>query len=254
MRGALLINILCIGMLAISTACHKGNSMGDIDYANDFSDEKEKALISAIMIGDGSTVKRLASEGVNLCAVGQFENTPMAVALKLRQMKIVKQLLELGVNPNFRTPKGVAAAKTAVTTLKDPGFLKILLDFDLNPNLKSGTTPLILFAVTEGNWHHYEMLLSHGADINSKDGDGSSLLLILVLRFKYDRAKALMLQGADFTTSNANGLNVLDNLVDAQRRFCEDPNSRDCRSRAELLKIMRTKGTKIPPGLPGMDR
>jgi ankyrin repeat protein len=243
---------MCICALLIGTAYHKGNSMGDMDYANDFDDKKEKALITAIMIGDGSTVKRLAREGVNLSAVGQSESTPMAVALKLGQKKIVKQLLELGVNPNFRTPKGVAAAKTAVTTLKDPDYLKILLDFGMNPNLKNGATPLIFFAETEENWPHYEMLLSKGADINSMDSDGSSLVLDLVLGFAYDRAKALMLQGADFTTSNASGLNVLDNLVDAQKRFCEDPNSRDCRSRAELLKIMRAKGTRIPPGLPGM--
>ena len=37
-------------------------------------------------------------------------------------------------------------------------------------------------------------------------------------------------------------LNVLDILIDAQKRFCEDPNSPDCRKRAELMQLMRERG------------
>jgi len=246
------ISICIVLVVFIITACHKGNSMNEIDYSKDYVDSKEKILITAVMAGDTTAVKRLASEGVNLNAVGQYENTPMTTALKLGKKNIVRQLLGLGVKPNFRTPNGVAAAEVAVTFQKDPEYLRLLLDFGLDPNLKSENTPLIFFALTEGNWPQYEMLLNKGADINMKNSDGSSLVLGLVMGFEYERAKDLIMKGADFKSPNVNGLNVLYELVVSQKRFCENPNSPDCRKRAELLKLMRERGVEIPPGLPGM--
>lgn len=224
--------------------------MDKIDYTADYTDQKEKDLIKAVAAGDTGSIRQLAAQGVNLNAVGSYENTPLRTALKVGQNKSVKSLLELGANPNFRTPKGVAAAKIAVTFQRDPEFLKMLLDHGLDPNLKSEDVPLIFFALSEGKWRHYDMLMAKGADINSRNGDGSSLLLDLVMQMEYDRAKDLLLKGADFRVVSMTGLNVLDQLVDYQRRLCNEPNLPDCHKRAELLRLMQERGMEIPSGLP----
>jgi ankyrin repeat protein len=210
--GMLMLNIIAI--LIFCLGCSKGNSMDAIDYSKDYSDTKNIQLIQAVMAGDTNAVRRLAHEGVNLNAVGLYENTPLRTSIKVGQKKTMRLLLELGANPNFKTPKGVAGADVAVIFQKNPEFLKLLLDFGLDPNLKSGDVPLIFFALSEGHWHHYDMLLAKGADINSKTPDGSSLLLDLVMRLEYDRAKEILLRGADFRAVSKTGLNVLDSLAD----------------------------------------
>lgn len=226
--------------------------MSEIDYSNDYSDSREKELIKAIMAGDTVSIRKLAASGVNLNAVGAYENTPLRTAIKVGQKEAVRCLLDLGVSPNLRTPKGVAPAKVAVTFQKDPEYLKILFDHGLDPNLKCEEVPLIFFAVAEGRWAHYDMLLAKGADINSRNGNGCSLLLDLVMQLEYDRAKDLLLKGADPTVVSMTGLNVLDQLVDYQRRMCGEPGLADCQKRAELLRLMEQRGVKIPAGLPYM--
>lgn len=253
MISAKLFIFLCLLLFTLCViSCMKGTQMDKIDYSEDYSDQKEKELIKAIMAGDTVTITKLAAQGVNLNAVGAYENTPLRIALKVGRKEAVRCLLSLGVSPNFRTPKGVAAAKVAVTFQRSPEYLKILFDHGLNPNLKSGDVPLVFFAVAEGRWAHYDMLLAKGADINSRNGDGSSLLLALVMQLEYDRAKDLLLRGADCTVVSMTGLNVLDELVDYQRRFCTEPNLPDCHKRAELLRLMQERGMTVPPGLPCM--
>ncbi|QWV91990.1 hypothetical protein KP004_12220 [Geomonas oryzisoli] len=239
-------------LLLILTVYSKGGHMREIDYSEDFSSPKEKELISAIMDGDIVTLRRLAAEGGNLNAVGAYENTPLRTALMLGQKSAVKALLQLGVNPNLKTPEGVAAADVVVTFQRDPAFLELLFEYGLDPDLTSENVPLIFFAVSEGLWRQYNMLLAKGADINSRNENGSSLLLDLVMQMEYDRAKDLLLKGADFRVKSMHGLNVLDELVDYQRRFCSDPDLPDCHKRAELLRMLQERGASVPPGLPCM--
>lgn len=236
----------------VLSACRGGNSMSEIDYSEYFSNPKEAGLVRAIAAGNGEAVKRFASEGVDLNAVGEYHNTPLRVAVKLKRKQIVRVLLQLGVNPNGRTPQGVVAAADDAVSEKDPEYLKLFLEYGLDPNLKCDDLPLIFSAVSEGNWPQYEMLLRKGADINSKAPDGSSLLLDLVMQLEYDRAKDLLLKGADCTVVSMHGLNVLEELVDYQTRFCGEPGLPDCHKRAELLRLMRERGVAIPQGLPYM--
>lgn len=243
-----IILVILIWLVANS----RGAKMERIDYSEDFTSAEDKQIVLAIASGDIPAIKRLAAAGGNLQAVGAYENTPMRTALKLGQTKAIEALLQLGVDPNFKTPGGTAAADIAVTFQRDPKFLELLLDHGLDPNLSSGGVPLIFFATTEGLWRQYDMLLAKGADVNSKNEDGSSLLLDLVLLMQYDRARDLLLKGADYKPVSTTGLNVLDLLVDYQRRMCIDPDLPDCRKRAELLRLLRERGAAVPPGLPYM--
>lgn len=229
-----------------------GRRMSKIDYSADFANPKEKMFVRAVADGNTGPVKQLAAQGVNLNAIGAYENTPLRVALQTGRLESVICLLRLGASPNFRTPAGVAAAKVAITAQENPEFLQVLLDYGLDPNLKSENVPLIFFAVSEGRWQHYDILLAKGADVNSRNENGSSLLLDLVMQMEYDRAKDLLLKGADFGVKSMHGLNVLDELVDYQRRLCIDPDLPDCRKRAELLRLLQERGASVPQDLPYM--
>ncbi len=225
--------------------------MNKIDYSEYYSNPSEIALIKAIMVGDAATVKQLSSSGVNLNAIGKYENTPIRVALKCQQKEIVRLLLQLGVSPNFTTPGGSVAAIVALE-LDDPGYLDLLLEHGLNPNLKEEEEPIIFSAIRDGRWNQFKKLIISGTDIQSKSINNTTLVQELVAVSQYDYAKALILRGADFTSPNKTGLTVLKILVNDQTRLCEDPNHPACQKRAELLRMLRDRGVNVPAGLPGM--
>ena len=116
------ITRLCLVAVALlSMACNQGKTMNEIDYSKDYSNSAEVELIRAVMKGDSSAVKRLAASGVNINAVGKYENTPLRNEIKCQQKEIVLLLLQLGVDPNFTTP-GKAVPAFATTELDDPSF------------------------------------------------------------------------------------------------------------------------------------
>lgn len=52
-------------------------------------------------------------------------------------------------------------------------------------------------AALEGHYDVVQLLLAHGADINSKDADGRSTLYVLALDNRLAMAKYLLSEGAD---------------------------------------------------------
>jgi len=222
--------------------------MNKVDYSKYFSIPYEMELIKAVMKGDSSAVKRLAVSGVNINAVGKHEVTPHRTAIKCQQKEIVLLLLKLGVDPNFTTP-GKAVPAFAATTLDDPMYLNILWDHGLNPNIKQDGEPIIFAAISRGNeWLNFKTLINRGADINSITSNHSSLVLELVGVSQYDYAKALILDGANFTTPNDTGLTVVEVLVNDQTTLGENKKDPNYIKRAELLEMLRERGVKIPQG------
>jgi ankyrin repeat protein len=252
----IIARICLIAVTLLSMACNQGKTMNKIDYSKYFSNPTEIELIKAVMKGDSATIKRLAASGVNLNAVGKYETTPLSTALKCRQKEIVSLLLQLGVDPNFTTPGKAVPAFTA-TELDDSSYLNILLEHGLNPNLKEDGEPIIFSAIRMGyqwsnnspsQWSNYDLLISKGADINIKSGYNTTLVLELVGLSRYDLAKTLILQGADYTTPNNAGLTVLEVLIDDQKAFGADPNHAAFKKRKELLNMLRERGVKVPDG------
>lgn len=226
--------------------------MNDINYSADFSSPLDVELVKAIMKGDVAKVKQLAASGANINAVGQYEVTPLSVALECQQKEIVGLLLQLGVDPNFTTSKGAVPAFIA-TEREDPDYLNILLARGLNPNLKEDGEPLVFAAIREGQWEQFKILMHNGVDIQSKSRNNTSLVQQLVSVSQYDLAKDLILKGADFVSPNNTGLTVLERLVNDQTRLCADPKHPACQKRAELLRMLTERGVKVPSDLPGMD-
>lgn len=243
---------LCLLFLLFAgTACNQGKPMSDIDYSKYYSDPAEIELIKAIENGDAAAVKRLASTGVNINAVGKYENTPLRTALKIGKKEIVELLLKMGVSPNFTTPKGAVPAFVALEH-DNPDFLNMLLAHGLDVNLKEEGEPIVFAAMREGKWDQFKTLMNKGVDINSKTPDNTTIVQELVALSQYDFAKVLIMRGADFTSTNNAGQTVLKILVNYQTRLCADPNHPACQKRAELLRLLRERGVQVPAGLPGM--
>lgn len=244
------VTILVQLILAVSISCTaftKDNKMTTPDYTKDFVNPVEQKMIRAIMLGDLHSLSSISSGGVNLNALGKFDNTPMRVALKCRQANVIVFLLQNGVDPNFVTPAGSVPAFLAAEQ-SDVQILITLLDHGLNPNIKQDGEPIIFAAIREAQWENLRMLTSRGADFNSRTPNNSSVLLELVSMSQYDLAKALILHGVDPTIPNDTGLTVIKVLINDQKAFGADRKNVNFKKRAELLRLLRDRGVSIPAG------
>ena len=202
--------------------------------------------------GNKNTLVRLHAQNANFNVVGNYESTPLDIAIEIERLDVVKWLLDFGADPNFRTPKGVVAAKSAVLQ-KTPGYLQTLLGAGLNPNIKYTTRPIIFHAIESSRWKNYDILVAAGADVfHTKTGNNSTVALYMAMQFEYERLIQLIKAGADVTTPSNTGLSVVKDIAKMQQRFSGNPNHPAFKMRVEFLNMLRDKGIAIPKDIPGM--
>jgi ankyrin repeat protein len=135
------------------------------------SKNESTLLLYAIKSGNLDQVKLLISP-LNVNALIEPENcTPLIVALKSNQPKIVDFLLENGADPNFRcngrTPLMYACKVISKTQIK------LLLDHQVNINDtdSTGTTSLMIAAAIQPV-SVAKLLIRHGASLNVRNKIG----------------------------------------------------------------------------------
>jgi hypothetical protein len=243
---------ILIFLLSI-TGCSIGEAnMDKKQYITFFKDPVAIELITAVVNADKKTLSRLHSQNANFDVIGDYDNTPLRIAIKIDRLDVVKWLLSFGADPNFCTPKGTVAARYAADH-KNPEYLKVLLKAGLNPNIKYAGTPIIFDAIESSRWTQYDMLVSAGADVlTTKTGNNRTVALQMAMQFEYERLKKLINAGADVETPSNTGLSVVKVLAKMQRRFSGDPEHPAYKMRMELLEMLRDKGLEIPDNIPGV--
>lgn len=184
------------------------------------TDPQHKALQEALDRGDDAALTAvLDSLGDLNCYVGQYEQTPLGLALGApgRSAARVAMFLDRGARAEFATPEGytplheIGGYPWSDATPDTPGELAAIVTRlvaaggDLQARTRWGWTPLVR-AAFEGSALEMRALLAAGADPNVAVGDGepsaaagNSLLLLvaaepekvaLLLDFGADAAKA----------------------------------------------------------------
>ena len=251
MKKRTLLSTVLASVLALM-GC-KDRTMKAEEFTEDYTDPQAIALVTAVVEGDEARVRTLAKAGSDLNAVGRYHQTPLRIAIKVNSKKMLKLLLELGADPNFRTPGGGAVAADWAAAHKDPDYLQILLDHGLDPNLKHDKQPIIFSTIENNNWIQYDMLVAHGADtLTARAADNSTVAWYMASQFEYARLKELILQGADVRTPSNTGLTVVETLANDQARFSGNPQHPAYIARVELLEMLRDKGLEIPLDIPGV--
>ena len=235
------------------TGCYKGEAnMKKEQYITYYQDPVAIQLITAVVNGDKNTLARLHAQNADFNVVGKFDNTPLSIAIKIERLDIVEWLLSFGADPNFRSPKGGVAAVYAANH-ENTGYLKILLDAGLDPNIIHSMTPIIFKAIESSRWKNYDMLVAAGADVlHTKTGNNSTVALYMAMQFEYERLIQLIKAGADVTTPSNTGLSVVKDIAKMQQRFSGNPNHPAFKMRVEILNMLRDKGIAIPKDIPGM--
>ena len=207
--------------------------------------------------------------GVNVNARDKNGNTPLMVAAGQNSSpEVVEMLLQAGADVNEKDENGFTALMLAAKDNSDPEMVRVLLDAGadisaqnskgktvldlarLNPNPEvaialglAGEIPLVavaevgspetitkllqagadvnekdengftalMLAAKNGSVKTMQMLLQAGADINAQSNDGFTTLMLAALsNCNHDVIMVLLQAGADLTAQNKYGLTALD--------------------------------------------
>lgn len=176
---------------------------------------KNEALLAAARQGRAAAVRCLLAAGVSPNG-GGGKNLPLAAASTPR---VVALLVAAGADPNAHDPNR-SLADTPLTSKAHRGktaCVEALLaaGADIEERDKQGMTPLLL-AVAGGHLPCVRALLSAGADINSSDPFGNTPLMTAFSHRRLPVFRELLRAGADVTLRDCGGRSVADDVVSRQ--------------------------------------
>jgi hypothetical protein len=207
----------------------------------DFGDQPALfAVAQAIVKNDQDAIRAAAKVLPNLQAPGRDGTTLLYFAVtqswqRPELAEAVRTLLSLGADPNYTNGKRDSFAMANAVHASAP-VLRAMLEAGGNPNARDEFgRPMILM-----NWYlgyypdqarsRFDLLLDHGADVNSampEDGSDSSGYPLLLYRTKmglddklaYADALALIERGADPNRAGADGMTFGKMLTEHRARF-----------------------------------
>lgn len=161
-------------------------------------------LILAAQEGHLDIVKLLLDAGANVNAYDEFGNTALISAVttscyyrddeykctdEKKKIEIVKLLLDAGANPNLSNKGGVSA----VTIAANNGYKEISQLF-----VKSGKVEdTLLTASLRGDVKAVKEFIKKGANVNEKDNNGFTILMLTARQNNPEIIKLLLDAGAD---------------------------------------------------------
>lgn len=202
------------------------------------------ALARAAGRGDIREIKRLASLGVNPNSEGKSGITPLWWAAWADNYDGFRALLEFGADPNA-VPATGPSVMIVIAELNQPKFLRAALNHGGNPNISdndSGNTPL-LRTVLLGRSEQTKMLLDAGADINvQRPITGATLPMIAIgASGDYELVYDLLQRGADYRLKTAAGRDLA--YFISSRAIA--PNSEAYIWREKVMEFLRSKGVLV---------
>ncbi|XP_070540511.1 fibronectin type 3 and ankyrin repeat domains protein 1-like [Ptychodera flava] len=164
----------------------------DVNFQNDSG---KNALMLACFAGQLEVVKTLRAEGATWEVCDKGGSTPMHWAVDSGNTRLLRWIIEDGCPVDIR---------------------------DRN----SGWTPLMRACTLGGNTEVARVLISSGANVNTKDNDGKTPLMIAALNGHLSLVELLIQKGADIHVKNEFGKTAVDFAGSFDRRrvskFFED--------------------------------
>jgi ankyrin repeat protein len=158
-------------------------------------------LLAASSAGDMGVVQALVLSGADVNAKDLFGNTPLIYAAAGGHLHLVRWLITLGVQVNAKNQIGMTALQRAqmqghtdvFTLLKKYGAEDEAQDIAYGVGAVVGTLDL-LQAASDGNLQGVQACLATGVDVNAKNAEGWTALMIATLKGYREIVQTLLKQ------------------------------------------------------------
>jgi uncharacterized protein len=171
-------------------------------------------LLQASRNGDAQMIEALLASGAILASTAPgLVESPFMAAARSGSVAAVDILLEAGANPNETEPVQNQTALMWATAEGHLAMVEHLLDAGANPDMQarvsdltkrsmnadfpSGGFAALHWAARNGDEAIFRLLLEHDADINIKNGDQSTPMMLAIVNDRFDIANMLLDLGAD---------------------------------------------------------
>ena len=237
------VSLFVVGFMSLKKSeQHRRQFQAELDSGRwDFGDQPALFAVAQGIVKNDPDAIRAAAKGVpDLQAPGRDGATLLNFAVmqswqRPESVDAIRTLLSLGADPNYTNGNRNSFAMANAVHASAP-VLRAMLEAGGNPNTRDEfERPVILM-----NWYlgyyqdqarsRLELLLDHGADVNStmpKDRSDSSGYPLLLYRtamglddnLAYSDALLLLERGADPARASANGMTVGKILADHRAHF-----------------------------------
>ena len=157
------------------------------------------SLIVASTEGDIDTFYELIAKDANINETDERGFTPLLYAIMNNHSKIAKELILKGADVN--TANKFDCTPLLAAAMQGDEILELLLihGADINKN-----APLVL-ASAEGNYYAVNALIAHGADLDKRNREDGTPLMVALFNDHEKIAKLLIEKGADVNKSCKDG-------------------------------------------------
>lgn len=212
--GWLLVLVACVLLMQgcgadLSASQPRSRHQAALERA--FPDPRAQALAIAAERGDAAEVRRLMQdEGVNPDVIfgGQNGGMPLlAWPIYSKSPEGLRAMLAAGADPNakksFESQNGGTRfhgnAMVLAAEQKDPTYLGILLDHGGDLDTRNGNgEPLLFHAfIKQNQWRNVQLLVERGADVNANVSLGRTIVEIYASRGGFMMVHWLLEHGAD---------------------------------------------------------
>jgi len=170
----------------------------------------------------------LVKQGLNINEKDFFEETPFIKALKFNNFDVVNTFLKFDNNLIYYKSKYEDNILHHAAINKNPQFLHYILEnenklFDINSRNKHGETYLMNAALYNRNINVMRYLLKNGANVNSRNIIGNTVLMKLINRYNkedlMDRINLLVENGADLNVKDRYGDDLLSMSLSSDKKI-----------------------------------
>lgn len=169
------------------------------------------AIHNASYLCRAGTVRVLIEEGADLNALSQNGFHPLYLSVQSKHLPTVTAILEGGCNVNRRTKQGVTALMYACEHGLVP-IMGALLDAGAKTEMSSvsiGAYPLHLTTYNSSCLGAMQLLVDRRVDLNVRDAEGDTALMLAADRNLVDHVKVLLQGGANPNMSTYGGSTAL---------------------------------------------
>jgi ankyrin repeat protein len=175
------------------------------------------SLMAAASAGDVESVRALVENGADVNAKDLFSNTALIYAAAGGHLGLVRWLIEHGAQVNAKNQIGMTASQRAKIQGHSHIFI-LLKKYGAEDEVQgsahdagAGVGPTsLLQAARDGDLREVRNCLASGADVNAKNGEGWTALMIATLKGYKEIVRALLEQDrAQVNASNHHGLTAL---------------------------------------------